>query len=157
MANTRLQTSATISPAATEDTFVAEEPDFNFSVQPQHNTRNEEEDEEYSVDPTSSKIDENIRLRYLIKAKFGDQVPGDLNIIDVDVNQHLDQNFDYLKSLSEEKNNNVGSGPMPSGQAKRKHQITYLAYQAKQNEIKLKNEWSKNRETKALAKSRYGF
>ncbi|OAF69205.1 hypothetical protein A3Q56_03048 [Intoshia linei] len=40
---------------------------------------------------------------------------------------------------------------------KRKHQITYLAAQAKANEVVLKNKWSESKENKRFAKMKYGF
>jgi hypothetical protein len=127
---------------------------LDFSVRP-----DESEDEQTDLEPTNklhNQLDEQSRLRRLIERKFGDHVDQDLTIVDVDMSQHLNHNIDYLKSMSEERDQS-SAGPMPSGQAKRKHQITYLAYQAKQNEIKLKNEWAKNRNTKSQAKARYGF
>ncbi|XP_063238750.1 proline-rich protein PRCC [Bacillus rossius redtenbacheri] len=45
----------------------------------------------------------------------------------------------------------------PTSQQKRKHQITYLAFQAKENELELKNQWSQNRMTRKQTQSKYGF
>lgn len=131
---------------------VATDPDhLDFSVRPTQADVDETEQQE-----AHAKLDEQSRLRHLIERKFGDHVDQDLKIVDVDMSQHMNHNIDYIKSISEERDSGA-AGPMPSSQAKRKHQITYLAYQAKQNEIKLKNEWAKNRATKSQAKSRYGF
>jgi len=44
-----------------------------------------------------------------------------------------------------------------SSQSKKKHQITYLAHQAKAMELELKNQWSQNRMTRKQTKSKYGF
>lgn len=46
---------------------------------------------------------------------------------------------------------------MPTMQQKRKHQITYLAYEAKERELELKNQWAENRFTKKQTQSKYGF
>lgn len=58
-----------------------------------------------------------------------------------------------------------GTGPeeqeavkaVPGGILKRKHQITYLAQQAKANEQQLKNLWAQNRATRQQTQSKYGF
>lgn len=44
-----------------------------------------------------------------------------------------------------------------NSQSKKKHQITYLAHQAKAMELELKNQWSQNRMARKQAKSKYGF
>ncbi|VVD02480.1 unnamed protein product [Leptidea sinapis] len=48
-------------------------------------------------------------------------------------------------------------GNEPTSQQKRKHQITYLAHQAKANEAELQNQWANNRMTKRMTQSKYGF
>lgn len=45
----------------------------------------------------------------------------------------------------------------PTAQQRRKHQITYLAHQAKDREVELQLEWSQNRATKQAYKNKYGF
>lgn len=45
----------------------------------------------------------------------------------------------------------------PTTQQRRKHQITYLAFQAKENELELKNQWSQNRMSRKQTQSKYGF
>ncbi|XP_035667218.1 proline-rich protein PRCC-like [Branchiostoma floridae] len=49
------------------------------------------------------------------------------------------------------------SGKLPSRQQRNKHQITYLAFQAKERELELKNQWSQNRMTKRQTQAKYGF
>lgn len=44
-----------------------------------------------------------------------------------------------------------------SSQSKKKHQITYLAHQAKAMEMELKNQWAQNRMTRKQTQSKYGF
>ncbi|CAH0405588.1 unnamed protein product [Chilo suppressalis] len=48
-------------------------------------------------------------------------------------------------------------GDEPTSQQKRKHQITYLAHQAKANEAELQNQWANNRVSKRQTQSKYGF
>lgn len=130
---------------------------LDFNIKPCTDDGDDDDDgEEEFEQQTHVHLDEQSRLRHLIEKGFGDHVESDLQIVDVDMSKHMNHNLDYLKSVSEE-TEKVSTGPLPSGQAKRKHQITYLAFQAKQNEIKLKNEWARNRNTKAQAKARYGF
>merc|ERR1712150_112174 len=54
-----------------------------------------------------------------------------------------------------------GNAPGPKcnigGQTKRKHQITYLAAMAKQNENELKKQWAENSESRRAHRSKYGF
>ncbi|KAJ8735245.1 hypothetical protein PYW07_006865 [Mythimna separata] len=48
-------------------------------------------------------------------------------------------------------------GNEPTTQQRRKHQITYLAYQAKANEAELQNQWANNRMSKRQTQAKYGF
>ncbi len=43
------------------------------------------------------------------------------------------------------------------GSSKKKHQITYLAYVAKEREEELKNQWSQAAFNKKQSRERYGF
>lgn len=45
----------------------------------------------------------------------------------------------------------------PKGVAKKKHQITYLAHQAKSNEAELQAIWAANRTTQRQSQSKYGW
>lgn len=69
-----------------------------------------------------------------------------------------DKNEWLMKTLTEEKrtrSHKKSSGP--SSQQKRKHQITYLAFQAKEQEQELQNQWANNKMTKKQTQSKYGF
>lgn len=92
----------------------------------------------------------------LIAKKFGEETPDQINIVDVNVSQYLRQNNEYIKSISMERQSEPNE-PAPNSTARRKHQITYLAYQAKQREIDLKNQAAANRLTKSQSRARYGF
>ncbi|CAD0194528.1 unnamed protein product [Chrysodeixis includens] len=48
-------------------------------------------------------------------------------------------------------------GNEPTTQQRRKHQITYLAFQAKANEAELQNQWANNRMSKRQTQAKYGF
>lgn len=48
-------------------------------------------------------------------------------------------------------------GDQPTGQQRRKHQITYLIHQAKERELELKNNWAENKLTRRQTQAKYGF
>ncbi|XP_030832717.1 proline-rich protein PRCC [Strongylocentrotus purpuratus] len=64
-----------------------------------------------------------------------------------------------VKSMTEEKESRVKlkKEQLPTSQQKRKHQITYLARQAKERELELKNQWADNRATRKSQNAKYGF
>ncbi|RWS07510.1 proline-rich protein PRCC-like protein [Dinothrombium tinctorium] len=95
-------------------------------------------------------------FKRLIAQKFGEEPPEAIKVIDVNASQFINQNRDYLKTISQEKPEEF-TGIVPSSTAKRKHQITYLAYQAKQRELQLKNEWATSKLTKSQTRAKYGF
>lgn len=110
--------------------------------------------------PTASSstipVDDDYTLKKKIAARFGDETADQISIMDVNVNDHLYQNKEYLKTISLEQPQEV-KGDAPNATAKRKHQITYLAYQAKQRELALKNEWAANKVAKSQTRAKYGF
>lgn len=55
------------------------------------------------------------------------------------------------KSFSKKK------GDQPTGQQRRKHQITYLIHQAKERELELKNNWADNKISRRQTQAKYGF
>ncbi|XP_053615856.1 proline-rich protein PRCC [Plodia interpunctella] len=82
----------------------------------------------------------------------------------VDVNQQevlADAKEWLLKGLMDDTSKRVSAskkrGNEPTNQQKRKHQITYLAHQAKANEVELQNQWANNRMSKRQTQSKYGF
>ncbi|KAF8795023.1 proline-rich protein PRCC-like [Argiope bruennichi] len=84
----------------------------------------------------------------------------EVQIIDVNADDQLTGKEQWLmQSLTEEKIHRPSKrkGEMPTQQQKRKHQITYLAFQAKERELDLKNQWSLNRSTRRETQAKYGF
>ncbi|ESO13188.1 hypothetical protein HELRODRAFT_159819 [Helobdella robusta] len=84
-----------------------------------------------------------------------------ISFIDVKISDHIGQyELDRTKNLSIEAEkvsySKTASG-VPTSQQKRKHQITYLAHQAKEREFELKNQWAENRFNKRQTQSKYGF
>lgn len=83
-----------------------------------------------------------------------------VDVINVDMRQVMEESQQWLqKNITEEyaESKNISSDINISGQSKRKHQITYLAQQAKANELKLKNMWAENRMTRKQTQAKYGF
>ncbi len=70
--------------------------------------------------------------------------------------------FVCLKEINERKSLTFPShfqkkGDQPTGQQRRKHQITYLIHQAKERELELKNNWAENKLTRRQTQAKYGF
>jgi len=83
-----------------------------------------------------------------------------VDIIDVNADDQLtDRNEWLMKSLTEESTHRPARKKhnMPTQQQKRKHQITYLAFQAKERENDLKNQWALNSRTRRETQAKYGF
>ncbi|KAH9413013.1 hypothetical protein DERP_013995 [Dermatophagoides pteronyssinus] len=113
----------------------------------------EPEEEETYIDPN-----DDITYKKLIASKFDDNVDN-IRIVDVNVQKHLSENKDWLKNISLEKDtvDEALESKAPNSTAKRKNQITFLAYQAKKRELELKNQWAQNRLSKSQTRAKYGF
>ncbi len=61
------------------------------------------------------------------------------------------------KALTEEDTDRPGPRNTIKGQTRKKHQITYLAAVAKENEHKLKQQWATSAANKRAAGAKYGF
>ncbi|XP_033109378.1 proline-rich protein PRCC-like [Anneissia japonica] len=103
--------------------------------------------------------DEQLR-RFLGKNRNKD----DINMISINADDQTagsNSREALLKSISEEKQpmtySKKKNSDLPSSQQRRKHQITYLAFQAKERELALKNQWSQNRMTRKQTQAKYGF
>ena len=107
-------------------------------------------------DPNINDIDDEAWRRLTGKKRKTDI---DLaNIIEVNADDNLLTRDEWmLKSISEEKPMSQKKGNLPSQQQKRKHQITFLAHQAKEREVELKNDWSAGRAKKLQSREKYGF
>ncbi|XP_076053769.1 proline-rich protein PRCC [Oratosquilla oratoria] len=84
-----------------------------------------------------------------------------INMVDVSADDALLSRDEWMmKALTEEKPTHSYSKKregVPTQTQKRKHQITYLAHQAKERELELKNNWAENRMTKMQTQAKYGF
>lgn len=84
----------------------------------------------------------------------------EINIIDVCADNHIDKSQILIRGLTEQPTYSTHSDTSDfntSQQHRRKHQITYLAQQAKAREQDLKNTWSQNRMTRRQTQAKYGF
>uniref|UniRef100_A0A2R5LNN9 Putative mitotic checkpoint protein prcc n=1 Tax=Ornithodoros turicata TaxID=34597 RepID=A0A2R5LNN9_9ACAR len=84
----------------------------------------------------------------------------EIHIIDVSAADQMDKTQVLVKGLTEQQtyqspkdNNDFHTTQMH----RRKHQITYLAQQAKEREQELKNMWAQNRMTRKQTQAKYGF
>ncbi|OTF80053.1 hypothetical protein BLA29_000404 [Euroglyphus maynei] len=146
-------------PTATSSTlYQAEEEEEEEICAPIYGPSKPMEQEECSL--TNAYVDPNDDMTYkkLIASKFDDNVDN-IKIIDVNVHQHLSENKDWLKNISLEKDtvDEALEAKAPNSTAKRKNQITFLAYQAKKRELELKNQWAQNRLSKSQTRAKYGF
>ncbi|XP_071440624.1 proline-rich protein PRCC [Hetaerina americana] len=85
----------------------------------------------------------------------------DAQVIDVCGETHLPDPKEWLtKQFTEEQETRSHSHRKrdgPTTQQRRKHQITYLAFQAKERELELKNQWAQNKMSRKQTQAKYGF
>ncbi|NXM86123.1 PRCC protein, partial [Oenanthe oenanthe] len=106
----------------------------------------------------SSFIDDEAFKRLQGKRNRGRE---EINFVDIKGDDQLSGAQQWLtKSLTEErtmKSFSKKKGDQPTGQQRRKHQITYLIHQAKERELELKNTWSENKLSRRQTQAKYGF
>ncbi|RZF44701.1 hypothetical protein LSTR_LSTR000653 [Laodelphax striatellus] len=113
-----------------------------------------------SFDSENVELDQTA-LQQLCGRKERQKGAANIQLIDVSGDEILPDSREWLtKQLTEEQTtvkqrHNKKDGP--TTQQRRKHQITYLAFQAKENELELKNQWANNRLSKKQTQAKYGF
>lgn len=120
-------------------------------------------EQEYNVDTEGNIAFDEKAIEYLCGrrgVKRKEKEIDEANIIEINGEDIKPDEREWLvKALTEEPVQRPVS--MQSyginSQSKKKHQITYLAHQAKAMELELKNQWSENRMTRKQTKSKYGF
>ncbi|KAB7500547.1 Proline-rich protein PRCC [Armadillidium nasatum] len=114
-------------------------------------------DDSATYDSNKSEIDAQALSRLAGRRNRG-EIP---NIIDINADDALMSRDEWVtRALCDEKPKTSFSRKkegIPSQQQRRKHQITYLAHQAKEREQELQNAWGQNRFTKMQTQSKYGF
>lgn len=119
-------------------------------------------EQEYHVDADGNVAFDEKAIEYLC-GKRGTKRKNELikgtNIIDISGDDIKPDEREWLvKALTEEPTQRPPSSSAgPSSASKKKHQITYLAHQAKAMEIELQNQWASNRMARKQTKSKYGF
>ncbi|BES89980.1 PRCC_Cterm [Nesidiocoris tenuis] len=119
---------------------------------------NELKTHEVTSDDTTQ-LDDNALLRLCgarERKKKGQQMP---ELIDIDTNLIVgDSALMMTKELTKEQPSHGHKRKSEcSSVQRRKHQITYLAEQAKAQELELRNNWAQNRMTKKQTQAKYGF
>lgn len=93
------------------------------------------------------------------RAKRGRQ--DDIEFIELSHEEVLPKRDDWLRSQLAAQTEYQPKGLVgyedPGSGTKRKHQITYLAYQAKANEAELQAMWAANRQSRKQTQGKYGF
>ncbi|XP_038135279.1 proline-rich protein PRCC [Cyprinodon tularosa] len=107
----------------------------------------------------SSIFDDEAFMRLQGKRNRGKE---EVKFLEIKGDDQLSGNQQWMtKSISEEKQTRQSfskrRGEQPTGQQRRKHQITYLIHQAKERELELKNSWAENRMTRRQTQAKYGF
>ena len=117
-------------------------------------------EQEYNVDSEGNVAIDEKAIEYLC-GKRGVKRKNELSNVDVieisgeDIKP--DEREWLVKALTEEQVMRPASTSIGGGQSKKKHQITYLAHQAKAMELELKNQWAQNKANKQQARAKYGF
>ncbi|CAH2102974.1 unnamed protein product [Euphydryas editha] len=131
-------------------------------------------DEEHYDDGQSLEISENVAApsnnevqideEAILKlcGSRGKRKREEIQIVDINQQEVLSEARQMLlKGLMDDTSKRQSAskkrGHEPTSQQRRKHQITYLAHQAKANEAELQNQWANNRMTKRQTQSKYGF
>ena len=79
------------------------------------------------------------------------------NIIEVNQGDLTADPSEWMTKALTQDDNAPGPRCNIGGQTKRKHQLTYLAAMAKQNENELKKQWAENSQSRRAHQSKYGF
>ncbi|XP_066577575.1 proline-rich protein PRCC [Amia ocellicauda] len=108
---------------------------------------------------SSSMIDDEAFRRLQGKRNRGKE---EVKFLEIKGDDQLSGSQQWLtKAITEEKEQRKSfskkKGEGPTGQQRRKHQITYLIHQAKERELELKNNWADNKLTRRQTQAKYGF
>jgi proline-rich protein PRCC len=109
-------------------------------------------------EPSDSLIDNQEAINRLAgKANKRKDFKEDFNIIDINEDDMKGDPRVWLTKAMTEEQAPRPSGKGPKGLAKTRHQITYLAHQAKERDWELKQEWASARENRNASRNKYGF
>nr|XP_020453088.1 proline-rich protein PRCC [Monopterus albus] len=107
----------------------------------------------------SAMFDDEAFMRLQGKRNRGKE---EVKFLEIKGDDQLSGNQQWMtKGMTEEKQTRQSfskkKGEQPTGQQRRKHQITYLIHQAKERELELKNSWAENKLTRRQTQAKYGF
>lgn len=105
---------------------------------------------------------DQINIERLIGARAAKRSrKDDIQFIDIRQDQVATTNNEWMRNRLQAETEFQPTGRLvgdgPGAGTKKKHQITYLAYQAKANEAELQAMWSNNRQSRRQTQSKYGF
>ncbi|XP_055322395.1 proline-rich protein PRCC [Sitodiplosis mosellana] len=134
-----------------------------FSKNLHETEQNVMEVDEYAGQASSSHVShrDEINIEALIGARAAKRSrKEDIQFIDISQDQ-VTSNEEWQRSQLQGETQYQPTGRLVTGDpgagTKKKHQITYLAYQAKANEAELQAMWATNRQSRRQTQSKYGF
>ncbi|XP_059898805.1 proline-rich protein PRCC [Gadus macrocephalus] len=132
---------------------------YNQPYYPEANPEQADDDEDDDEPGSSEMFDEEAFMRLQGKRNRGKE---EIKFLEIKGDDQLSGNQQWMtKNVSEEKQERKSfskkKGDQPTGQQRRKHQITYLIHQAKERELELKNNWAENKLTRRQTQAKYGF
>lgn len=138
-----------------------------FSKNLKHSEQNAAEVNEYADHSSSSSSSnvperEQINFEALIGARAAKRAKKeDIQFIDISQDQVTSNQHKWTWNQLQNETQYQPTGRLvvgdPGTGTKKKHQITYLAYQAKANEAELQAMWANNRQSRRQTQSKYGF
>lgn len=135
--------------------------EFSRNLQQQDNQAMEVEE---TPQPTTSRVPERdeINMEALIGARAAKRSRReDFQFIDVSQADITSNQEEWSRNQLQAETQYQPTGKLTTGDpgagTKKKHQITYLAYQAKANEAELQAMWATNRQSRRQTQSKYGF
>lgn len=136
-----------------------------FSKNLNETERNAMEVDEYVAEPSTSNVSnqDEINIEALIGARAAKRSrKGDIQFIDISQDQVTTSHDEWKRNQLQGETQFQPTGRLvttgdPGAGTKKKHQITYLAYQAKANEAELQAMWATNRQSRRQTQSKYGF
>jgi len=113
---------------------------------------------QYNTLPDAGLVDNQAAIERLAGKAAKRREFEDMQIIDInEADMRGDPNVWLTKALTEEQAPAPNRKGAVKGIAKHKHQITYLAHQAKERDFELRQEWSQARANKMASMNKYGF
>lgn len=138
------------------------EPNYDQSVEEQAAGGSSYDNAAYGDEGSNNDVQLNEEAILKLCGARGKRKREEIQIVDVNQAEVLANAREMLmKGLMDDTTKRVSAskkkGNEPTTQQRRKHQITYLAYQAKANEAELQNQWANNRMSKRQTQAKYGF